>query len=129
MAEPQSLCWQDLPNAPSPGFVLARLDDIPDGGVHLLPLDGGANPFPVILLRSGDIVFAYVNRCAHFGVPLASRVEHLYAQPHEHIRCSVHYARYRWQDGLCVQGDCVNEYLLKIPVVVTGGNVVVSDEG
>ena len=117
--------WQDLPGAPTPGTVLACRDEVADGGALLLELGEGSPPFRIILLRSGDNVFAYVNRCAHFGVPLATRVEHLGVQGHRTIRCSVHYARYRWQDGFCEFGDCVGESLLAIPVRVTAGGLVV----
>ncbi|MBK7050109.1 MAG: Rieske 2Fe-2S domain-containing protein [Rhodoferax sp.] len=126
MNEKFTLCWNDLPGAPENGCLLARLDDIVDGGARLLSLGSGAASFGVILLRSGDSVLAYVNRCAHFGVPLASKVEHLYLKPHESLTCSVHYARYRWQDGACIKGDCEGEFLLKIPVTVIDGNIVIA---
>jgi nitrite reductase/ring-hydroxylating ferredoxin subunit len=59
-----------------------------------------------------------VNRCAHFGVPLAARQDLLIFKPHTSISCNVHYARYRWSDGVCESGDCVGEALLPIPVQV-----------
>jgi len=49
-------------------------------------------------------VRAYVNRCAHFGVPLAAQQDLLKFQPHVRITCNVHYAHYRWSDGLCTGG-------------------------
>jgi nitrite reductase/ring-hydroxylating ferredoxin subunit len=75
-------------------------------------------PYRVLLLRSGNAVKAYVNRCAHFGVPLANRPELLIYKPHASISCNVHYARYRWDDGYCESGDCAGESLLPIPVVM-----------
>jgi nitrite reductase/ring-hydroxylating ferredoxin subunit len=118
--------WQDIPGAPKPGTCLAQLNEIPDGGAFLLTLDASVPPFKAILLRSGEQVFAYVNRCAHFGVPLAAKVEHLYPEPHRNFRCSVHQARYRWQDGVCEFGDCEGERLLVIPVVIIDGWVRVA---
>ena len=126
MTDPISLHWKDFPGAPDHGFILASLNDIPDAGAHLMSTGNGAQPYKIILLRSGQDVFAYMNRCAHFGVPLASKVAHLYAKPNTSITCSVHYARYRWHDGVCEQGECVGERLIKIPVVVVSGNVVVA---
>ncbi len=120
------LSWKDILGAPNYGTVLARLDDIPDGGACILSLKNDTDPFGIILLRSGHKVFAYVNRCAHFGVPLATNVEHLYIKPHQSITCSVHYARYRWHDGICEQGECEGELLLRIPVAIVAGDVVVS---
>lgn len=80
--------------------------------------DIAEKPFRVLLLRSGTQVRAYVNRCAHFGVPLAERQDLLIFRPHISVTCNVHYARYRWEDGMCISGDCEGESLLSIPVTV-----------
>lgn len=119
--------WHQLPGAPAPGTILAQLDDIADGGALLLTLEDKQPPFRIILLRSGEQVFAYVNRCAHLGVPLAAKAEHLYLKPHQNITCSVHYARFRWADGVCDYGDCAGEALLGIPVEMVGKNIVIVD--
>ena len=52
------------------------------------------------------------------GVPLAERQDLLIFQPHTSVTCNVHYARYRWDDGVCIAGDCEGESLLPIPVTV-----------
>ena len=124
---PTPMSWKDLPGAPDDKTVLARLDDLSDGGVRLLTLNNGGLLYKIILLRSDEQIFAYVNRCAHFGVPLAEKPEHLYAQAHQSINCAVHYARYRWQDGLCDRGECKGEALIAIPVKVINGEVVISE--
>ena len=126
MTHSSPLCWNDVPGAPCPGEKLALRSSIPDGGAQLVSCGDSVKPYKVILLRSGDAVLAYVNRCAHFGVPLADKVEHLYAVPHESLRCSVHAARYRWSDGMCIRGECEGESLLKIPVCVTGDDVLIA---
>lgn len=112
--------WHELPHAPAPGAVLGKLQALPDGQPWMLALaaPGADKPFRVLLLRSGQQVRAYVNRCAHFGVPLAERQDLLIFQPHTSVSCNVHYARYRWDDGLCISGDCEGEALLGIPVEV-----------
>lgn len=118
--------WRALPHAPAPGDVLGQRDALPDGIPQLLQLDNDASsgsggttqPFRYLLLRSGERVTAFVNRCAHFGVPLAARQEFLKFEPHVSISCNVHYARYRWADGVCDRGDCEGESLLSIPVTV-----------
>ena len=73
----------------------------------------------LLLLRSGQEVKAYVNRCAHFGVPLAARQDLLIFQAHTSLTCNVHYARYRWADGVCESGDCVGESLIPVPLQVS----------
>ncbi len=118
--------WYELPNAPAVGTVLGQRDALPDGQATLSTVDtiasapstSAARPFRLLLLRSGPEVKAYVNRCAHFGVPLAAKQEHLLFQAHVSVTCNVHYARYRWADGVCDHGECVGESLMAIPVVV-----------
>jgi nitrite reductase/ring-hydroxylating ferredoxin subunit len=113
--------WQELPNAPAPGTELGHMQTLPDGQATMHTLDSvnpENKPFRVLLLRSGPQVRAFVNRCAHFGVPLAERQDLLIFQPHTSITCNVHYARYRWSDGVCIAGDCEGESLLAIPVTV-----------
>jgi nitrite reductase/ring-hydroxylating ferredoxin subunit len=80
-------------------------------------------PFRLLVLRSGDGVFGYVNSCAHFGVPLAEKSEQLILKPHVSISCNVHYARYRWHDGYCESGDCKGESLTAVPLAVCEGMV------
>jgi len=115
--------WDALPHAPATGTQLCRFDEVPDGAAHFVTLGSEDSPFRVILLRSADSVFAYVNRCAHFGVPLAQRIEQLRFKPHLSVSCNVHYARFRWQDGFCEFGDCEGESLIPIPVEVVSGVV------
>jgi nitrite reductase/ring-hydroxylating ferredoxin subunit len=117
--------WHQLPNAPAPGTLLGSLQELDDGAPAMRTLPAAAEstepadkPFRYLLLRSGGEVIAYVNRCAHFGVPLAAKQEQLIFQPHQSLSCNVHYARYRWADGVCESGECEGESLLAIPVVV-----------
>ena len=119
------LLWHQLPNAPPVGTALGNVDAIGDGQALMLTVFGAADPmqpassappFHVLLLRSGSEVKAFVNRCAHFGVPLAAQQSLLKYVPHTSLTCNVHYARYRWSDGVCDRGDCEGESLIAIPV-------------
>lgn len=115
--------WTDLPNAPAPGTILTSLEALADGQVLMVEVDSApteplVKPFLALVLRSGDQITAFANRCAHFGVPLAAQQSQLIFHPHTHITCNVHYARYRWSDGVCDRGDCEGERLLPIPVDV-----------
>lgn len=115
----QILRWNELHNAPPPGTELPSWLGLEDGVPAMVELgictepDG---PFRLLLLRSGSSVHAFVNRCAHFGVPLAAKQNQLIYQPHTSITCNVHYARYRWSDGVCESGECAGERLLPVPL-------------
>ena len=118
---PAPASWQTLAHAPLPGALLGHVDDVQDGQVLMREIYADADraqqhPFKILLLRSGSSIKAYANRCAHFGVPLAARQEQLIFQPHTSISCNVHYARYRWSDGVCDRGECAGEALIAIPV-------------
>jgi nitrite reductase/ring-hydroxylating ferredoxin subunit len=115
--------WHNLPHAPAPGTLIGHRDALQDGQVLLHQVFSESdvaqqNPFPILLLRSGQDIKAYANRCAHFGVPLAAKQEHMRFVPHVSLSCNVHYARYRWSDGVCDRGDCLGESLSAIPLVV-----------
>jgi len=125
--QPEPQFWYQVPAAPAPGTVLGALAELPDGQVTMresLAAESPIPPFRYLLLRSGMQVKAYVNRCAHFGVPMATRQDLLIFTPLASVSCNVHYARYRWSDGVCEAGDCVGESLLTIPVTVDAAGQV-----
>lgn len=115
--------WSTLPNAPAPGAaLLCDRNALPDGQATLWELDtggGSGQPFRLLLLRNGEDVTAFANRCAHFGVPLAAKQHQLIFTPLASITCNVHYARYRWADGVCDEGECVGESLVLVPLHIS----------
>jgi nitrite reductase/ring-hydroxylating ferredoxin subunit len=117
--------WFQLPNAPAEGTYVAMLDEIADGSVQLYRFGSEDKPFRLLLMRSGQGLVAYVNRCAHFGVPLAETMRHLIFTPHQTLSCNVHYARYRWGDGACVSGECAGEGLIPVSLSVSDGKVLI----
>lgn len=118
--------WQEFPQAPSPGAFLCALDELADGQARMLTLGEGEKPFRLLILRSGEQLYGYVNACAHFGVPLAARQEQLLYKPHETLTCNVHYARFRWQDGYCYHGDCEGDSLVPVPLTVKDGAILIA---
>lgn len=126
---PSAPAWHELPNTPETGTVLGRAAAIQDGQALMRTVYRAddatqSRPFGVLLLRSGDSVKAFANRCAHFGVPLAAKQELLKFEPHISITCNVHYARYRWSDGVCDRGDCEGESLVAIPVQIDADDCI-----
>jgi nitrite reductase/ring-hydroxylating ferredoxin subunit len=123
------MAWQTLPNAPAVGTVVGHRATLGDGHIQLrqIPNDDtspNTTPFSLLLLRSGSSVTAFANRCAHFGVPLAARQEQLLYVAHKHLQCNVHYARYRWDTGVCDQGDCVGEALISVPLDIDAAGCI-----
>ncbi|OYU44616.1 MAG: hypothetical protein CFE44_11990 [Burkholderiales bacterium PBB4] len=112
--------WFELPHAPAPGTVVGTLADFADGAATMAELvsAAGSPPFKMLVLRQGDQVHAFANRCSHFGVPLAARQAQLIYTPLKSLTCNVHYARYAWRTGACEAGECDGEALSPVPLVL-----------
>ncbi|OYT90326.1 MAG: hypothetical protein CFE43_18915 [Burkholderiales bacterium PBB3] len=112
--------WFELPHAPAPGSPVGALQAFADGQATMVEL-AAAQPdspaFKLLVLRNGDAVHAFANRCAHFGVPLAARQAQLIHQPLKSLTCNVHYARYAWATGACEAGECDGDALSPVPLV------------
>lgn len=121
--------WFDLPHAPAAGTVVAQMDTLVDECATMITVGGtDTHGFRMLLLRSGPSVHAFVNRCPHFGVPLAGRQEQLLQKPGASLTCNVHYARFRWSDGFCESGDCMGESLIPVPLTLHGnGRICIAD--
>lgn len=115
----QPMHWTDLPGAPAVGTSVGNLPSFADGQATMVSLPdapAGAPGFKLLVLRQGDRVHAFANRCAHFGVPLAAHAEHLISTPLKSLTCNVHYARYAWATGACEAGECDGEALIAVPI-------------
>lgn len=87
-------------------------DDLWEGELRRCVVDG----VPVLLLRQGDGIFAYVDRCAHLGAPLSSG-----RLVGGRIVCAIHH----WEYDAC-SGAGVNPCkvaLVPLAVRVEGGVV------
>lgn len=102
--------------------ALCRLDDIADGGSAGFEVAGK----PVMAIRRGDTVFAYVNSCPHVGTPLDMWPGRFLTRDGEYILCATHGALFRIEDGHCVAGPCVGRGLTPIDVAVREGEVKIS---
>jgi nitrite reductase/ring-hydroxylating ferredoxin subunit len=108
------------------GIEICSLEKIPDGGGHIVQLSPEAKNLGLLVLRSGDSCYGYINQCPHFGVPLAATDSQLIFSAHRWVKCNVHYARFRWEDGLCEAGECEGEFLKKVPLKIQNGKVIFS---
>lgn len=100
------------------------MDQIADGGARGFVLEMRAGRFHGFVVRRGDAVFGYVDRCPHMGVPLAQRLDDYLSPGGDLIACAWHGALFEIADGLCVGGPCVGQRLTAWPVRVVNGMVV-----
>lgn len=106
------------------GVKLGPLALIPDGTARNFVLQLRAGRFHGFVVRRGDAVHGYVDRCPHAGVPLAQRLDDYLSPSGDLIACSWHGALFRIEDGLCVGGPCVGQHLTPWPVAAQNGEIV-----
>ncbi len=112
-----------------PGVPLCPLDSLADPGARnfVLSLKGGY--FHGFLVRRGDQVFGWVDRCPHAGFPLAQQLDRYLTSDGELVLCSWHGALFRPDSGLCVGGPCAGAALTPWPVTVEAGVVRTAQRG
>lgn len=109
-------------------FALCHIDEIEDGGA-LGPLGQALlAPEGVVVVRRGYEVWAYVNRCPHFSVPLNFQPQTFCTYRSKIIMCAHHSAMFRFEDGHCVDGPCKGAQLESVSVKLVEGVVMLDDD-
>lgn len=103
------------------GVTLGPLDLIPNNKARSFVLQMRAGRFHGFVVRRGDDVYGYVDRCPHMGLPLAQTLDAYLAPDASVIACSWHAALFRIEDGACVGGPCPGARLTPWPVSVVDG--------
>ena len=106
------------------GVTLGPLALIPDGKARNFVLEMKAGRFHGFVIRNGETVHGYVDRCAHMALPLAQQLDQYLTPDGALIQCSWHGALYRIEDGVCVGGPCTGARLQPWPVVAREGSIV-----
>jgi nitrite reductase/ring-hydroxylating ferredoxin subunit len=119
--------WRLRPRAPSPGTVLGPLDEIPEGKGREYVFGRGKSAFSMFVVRRGPEVWGYLNICPHFSLPLNYRAGEFMNEEGSLIRCSMHFAEFRIEDGYCVAGAAESCFLDPVPVEVMEGLVRIRD--
>ncbi|MCO6059117.1 Rieske 2Fe-2S domain-containing protein [Pseudomonas sp. MOB-449] len=104
--------------------ALCALDAIADGGALALEASLEGRAQPLVLVRRGEDVWAYHNRCPHFSVPLDFRPGEFSTYRSQVLMCAHHSALFRFEDGHCIEGPCAGSRLEAVPVRVVQGRVV-----
>lgn len=126
LSRPDPMLWRTRPRAPQPGTPLAPLADIPDGQAREFVFGRGTTTFSMFVVRRGDAVFGYLNICPHYSSPLNYRAGAFLNDDGSLIRCTMHFAEYRIEDGFGVAGAGAGCWLDPVPVHVADGMIVIS---
>lgn len=117
--------WHELPFAPNSGQYLCSIDDIPNGGGFEVAFGTCQDRFLVLLLRRDEQVWAYLNNCPHFSLPLNYEPQKFIVMDKELVMCAHHTAFFNFDDGYCVDGPCKGSSLTLIKIRVCGSSIFI----
>ena len=107
--------------------VVCRLTELGARGARAFTIGAGDWPLRGFVVRSGDAVRGYVNRCPHAGHPLNLLPERFLTADGALILCSSHGALFEKGNGFCVAGPCAGRSLTPIALEIRDGFVLVAD--
>ncbi|MDD2876957.1 MAG: Rieske 2Fe-2S domain-containing protein [Acidiphilium sp.] len=106
----------DIPSQKAKGFLLMRVDD-----------DGMTRPWPVVVVRWGQRVFGYVNKCPHDGVTLDWERNQFLDPNGIRLMCGKHGALFELGTGICVEGPCKGRSLQPVALSIFDGDICITD--
>jgi len=113
------------PAKPAPNTALCRFEDIPHAGAKGFVFRQDGALFAGFVLREGETVRGFVDRCPHNGMPLSALPDQYLTRDGRFILCSGHGAMFMKADGMCIAGPCAGQALETWPVAVQGETVIV----
>ncbi len=114
------------PARPQSGTRLCAFEDIADPGSKGFLFREGDALFLGFVVRRGETVIGFVDRCPHAGMPLAMVQDRYLTREGDLILCSSHGALFRVDDGVCVGGPCAGQPLRGWAVRIEDGAVMTS---
>jgi nitrite reductase/ring-hydroxylating ferredoxin subunit len=105
---------------------LCALAELGDQQAREFVFGRGTTTFSMIVVRRGETVYAYVNQCPHYSTPLNYRPGQFLSEDGTRLRCLMHFAEFRIEDGFGVSGAADGCWLDPVPVLVRGGDVVIA---
>ncbi len=102
--------------------------DLADGTAVGRKIFDGRRTLPLILVRAGGVVRAYLNSCPHAGVRLDWKPDDFRDCTGEYLQCSMHGALFEPATGFCVAGPCRGSRLILLATVPdTASAILVRD--
>lgn len=91
--------------------------DVIEGASKGFQLDGQQ----LLAVRKDGILYVYLNRCPHRGIPLEWLPDQFLDSSGSLIQCATHGALFLIESGECVAGPCAGAFLQSLPSIERDG--------
>jgi len=108
--------------------VVCALGDLEPQGARAFTIGAGDWPLRGFVVRVGNAVYGYLNRCPHAGHPLNLLPQRFLSPDGALILCSSHGALFEKSSGFCVAGPCAGHSLTPIALKIVANYVLLADE-
>jgi len=96
------------------------MSELPEEGCKQFEMSG----LNLFVIRKGDELRAFKNACPHRGVELNWTPDNFLTADGDYIQCGMHGALFRIDNGECIHGPCIGEFLEEIAVYQVGDNLL-----
>lgn len=108
------------------GRSIARTEELSPGSVKKFWLICQKARVDGFLINHQGSFHAYINRCRHMTTPLDFIRYQFFTEDRRHLICLTHGAIYEPDTGKCIEGPCKGLSLIRLPVTISQGDVMVS---
>ncbi|RQP07610.1 MAG: Rieske (2Fe-2S) protein [Paracoccus sp. BP8] len=116
------MAWTDYSSAPTAGTPVCAETQVE--GVLSLSVTTSRGTFPMLVVRVGEELLAYVNACPHQYLPLDYHGDQLLSADGTKLMCTAHGARFDIRSGEAIEGaECG---LDPVPVSIRDGMIVIA---
>ena len=114
------------PNSNTDAVRICAIEDLTDPGSVEFDWGEGGWPLEIFVVRQGEAIYGYLNRCPHAGHALNWQPDRFLTNEGDLILCQSHGARFTIAEGLCVLGPCPGASLRSVELLCRDGDVLVS---
>ena len=108
--------------------TLGRSVDLQDSGIGIrFTVEQNGERKPAFVIRYEGTIYAYLNQCAHLGIPLDVRPGDVFDGSGGLLICAAHGATYAPDSGACAGGPCFGAPLPSLAVFEDRGRIVLDD--